>query len=148
MNENAKEASVPGMVSTEAGGPIVFFDGVCGLCNRFVDFVLSRDRDGKFRFAPLQGETARASLDEFEIRNLNTVVVVDRGGKHRKSDAVIVVLRGLGGVWRVLAAILRFVPRPVRDFGYGTVARWRYVLFGKKETCRMPTPAERLRFLP
>jgi predicted DCC family thiol-disulfide oxidoreductase YuxK len=134
--------------AAEVEGPIVFFDGVCGLCNHFVDFVLNRDHRGVFRFAPLQGETARRHLAEADVRDLKTMVLLDRDGVFRKSTAVLRVLSRLGGGWRLLAALLRLIPRPLRDIGYAVVARTRYSIFGRKETCRMPTPAERGRLLP
>lgn len=128
--------------------PILFFDGVCGLCNRFVDFVLSRDPQGRFRFAPLQGGTARRRLESADVDALSTVILLDERGVHRQSSAVVRMLFGLGGVWTIPAAVLWLIPRPLRDVGYRCVARCRYRLFGKRETCRMPTPAERARFLP
>jgi predicted DCC family thiol-disulfide oxidoreductase YuxK len=128
--------------------PIIFFDGVCGLCNRFVDFVVRRDSRGVFHFAPLQGETARHHLDEADIQDLKTVVLIDDAGTFRKSDAVLRILKQLGGFWRFVAAVLWAVPRPVRDLGYSWIAGNRYAIFGKKETCRLPTVAERERFLP
>jgi predicted DCC family thiol-disulfide oxidoreductase YuxK len=133
--------------ATDASHPVIFFDGVCGLCNRFVDFVIRRDTRRVFRFAPLQGETARHWLDAADVRDLKTVVLIDREGTHRKSSAVLRVLRGLGGFWRAVGAVLWFVPFPLRDVGYSLIAGNRYALFGKKETCRLPTPDERGRFL-
>jgi predicted DCC family thiol-disulfide oxidoreductase YuxK len=129
-------------------GPVLFFDGVCGLCNRFIDFVISRDQTAVFRFAPLQGETARDRLPEADVREVNTMVLRDEQGVFRKSTAAVRVLIRLGGVWRIFGGALWLVPRPLRDAGYSLVARNRYAIFGKKETCRMPTPAERERFLP
>jgi predicted DCC family thiol-disulfide oxidoreductase YuxK len=128
--------------------PILFFDGVCGLCNRFVDFVIKQDRAGVFHFAPLQGETAREHLPEADVRNIQTMVLSDEQGVFRKSTATVRVLTRLGGMWRVIGGALRLVPRPLRDAGYTLVARYRYTIFGKKETCRIPTAAERARFLP
>ena len=128
--------------------PVIFFDGVCGLCNRSVDFVLARDRRRVFRFAPLQGETARAWLDPADVRDLNSLVVVDRAGVHRRSSAVVRILRRLGGFWAALGGLLWIIPRPLRNLGYRAVARYRYRLFGKKETCRMPSADERALFLP
>jgi predicted DCC family thiol-disulfide oxidoreductase YuxK len=128
--------------------PIIFFDGVCGLCNQFVDFVIRRDRAELFRFAPLQGETARERLPEADLRDLNTVVLWEAQGVFRKSTAAARILARLGGAWRFAGALIRVIPRPLRDVGYTLVARYRYALFGKKETCRVPTPAERSRFLP
>jgi len=131
-----------------ADGPVLFFDGVCGLCNRFIDFVITRDRAAVFRFAPLQGETARDQLPEADVRVINTMVLRDEQGVFRKSTAAVRVLMRLGGVWRILGGALWLVPRPLRDAGYSLVARNRYAIFGKKETCRIPTAAERGRFLP
>lgn len=128
--------------------PVIFFDGVCGLCNRFVDFVLRRDPGGLFQFSPLQGETAAERLVPGDVADLKTVVLVDGNGTYRKSAAVIRVLRSLGGFWRLAAALFWVVPRPIRDLGYSWIANNRYAIFGKKETCRLPTAEERSRFLP
>ena len=127
--------------------PIVFFDGVCGLCNRFVDFLLRRDAAGRLRYAPLQGETAAAALPA-EYRDLDTVVFRDGERTLVRSAAVAAILKRLGGVWRVFGALLWVIPRPVRDFGYRLVAANRLRLFGERETCRMPTPEEAGRLLP
>lgn len=135
----------PGDVSTS---PVIFFDGVCGLCNRWVDFVLTRDRNKRFRFAPLQGETARDWLQLAPDQPLNSVVLVDASGQHRKSDAIWRMLRDVGGIWTLPAWLLRLIPRPVRNWGYDVVARNRYRWFGRKESCRLPKPDERERFLP
>jgi predicted DCC family thiol-disulfide oxidoreductase YuxK len=125
---------------------VIFFDGVCNLCNFFVDFVVKRDAEEKFRFAPLQGETAKRTLPESQRANLRTVVLWNQGQHFQRSDAALMVLQQLGGLWGALR-IFWAVPRPIRDFIYLLVARNRYFLFGKRETCRLPTPAERARFL-
>ena len=127
---------------------VLFFDGVCGLCNRFVDFTLSHDRNARIRLAPLQGETARARLPATDVQSLDSVVLLDERGVHRRSTAVVRVLRQFSFAWRILAGLLWLIPRPLRDFGYKLVASNRYRMFGKKETCRMPSPSERARFLP
>jgi predicted DCC family thiol-disulfide oxidoreductase YuxK len=147
---SAAVAGAPVVVSERSAdsGPIVFFDGVCGLCNRFIDFVIKRDRAGVFRFAPLQGETARERLPAADVRDVNTMVLVDEQGVFRKSTAATRILLRLGGFWGLIGGTLRLVPPPLRNAGYSLVARYRYRIFGKKETCRLPTPAERGRFLP
>jgi predicted DCC family thiol-disulfide oxidoreductase YuxK len=148
---SADRAANPSEARAQPGtgeAPIIFFDGVCGLCNRFIDFVISRDRAAVFRFAPLQGETARERLPEADVRDINTMVLWEEQGVFRKSTAAARILIRLGGIWRLLGFAVRLMPRPLRDFGYSLVARYRYAIFGKKETCRMPTPAERGRFLP
>ena len=128
--------------------PVIFFDGVCGLCNAWVDFVIVRDRRRLFRFAALQGETARDRLHLSPGDLLDSVVLADETGVYQKSDAVWRILRSLGGVWSVSGFCLRLLPRPIRNWGYDFVARRRYKWFGRKETCRMPSPGERERFLP
>ena len=128
--------------------PVIFFDGLCGLCNAWINFVIARDTQRQFRFGPLQGETAHDWLHLPPDAALDSVTLVDANGIYRKSDAVCRILNQLGGIWRVCGSLLRMVPRPLRDWGYDFVARHRYRLFGKKETCRLPTLKERERFLP
>jgi predicted DCC family thiol-disulfide oxidoreductase YuxK len=128
--------------------PVIFFDGVCGLCNHWIDFILARDRKQQFRFSPLQGETARDCLGAVAAESLSSVVLRDATGTYRKTDAVWRMLTRLGGIWWCAGGLLRLVPQPIRNGGYDFVARHRYRWFGQKETCRLPTPAERARFLP
>ena len=150
---------------------VLFFDGECILCNGFADFVLRRDRHRAIRLATLQGETAAVLLpDEVredagaqDVRSAQggpptrdvsaapgfvSVVFWDEGGVFRKSEAVRRVLSRLGGVWRVAAVMIGLVPRGLRDAVYDVVARDRMRWFGRRAACRMPTPAERDRFLP
>ena len=134
-------------MSVETDTPILFFDGVCGLCNHSVDFVLRHDRAGTIRFAPLQGQTAAKLLPAEDTRNLNSVVFQVRGQARRQSTAIACLLREMGGVWSLLGWLLWLVPSPLRNLGYRLVARFRYRMFGQTETCRMPKPEERARFL-
>ncbi len=136
------------MKNPAADGPILFFDGVCNLCVWWVDMLVRLDRRGRFRFASLQSEFAEDALGRagFSNFNMNTVVLLAGGKVFSKSDAVLEVSRRLGGVWPVFY-VFKVLPRPVRDFFYGLVSRNRYRFFGKKETCRLPTEAERGRFL-
>jgi len=127
--------------------PIVFFDGVCGLCNRSVDLLITLDRRRRLRFAPLQGETAAERLDA-DVRELRSIVLVDSSGEARHSTAIVRILRHIGGIWSVASLMLWLVPRPLRDWGYGVIAANRYRLFGKTEACRMPKPGEQELFLP
>lgn len=127
--------------------PIIFFDGVCGMCNAFVNVVMRLDRKGVFRFAPLQGETAKKMLPPLdEDPRLWSTTLVDDDGLHDESDAPFLICQKLGGVWRVVA-LLRFIPRWIRNPVYRVIARSRYSWSGKKEACRIPTPQERERFL-
>ena len=127
--------------------PIVFFDGHCGLCNASVDWILARDPGGVFRFAPLQGKAAGTCVPEKTRRDLETILVLKEGRLFERSDAVVEILLSMGGAKRVLGSLLRIVPRFLRDLGYRLIARNRYLFYGRLESCRLPTPAERARFL-
>ena len=137
--------------------PIVYYDGLCGLCDGFARFVVARDRLGRYRFAPLQGETARTRLgSDLQLDALRTVMLEDdpalrpigtTEGIRVKSDAVLAILAGLGHGWGVVR-VLRIFPRPIRDWVYDFIARHRFRWFGKREECRVPTREERDRLLP
>lgn len=140
-----KEAD-PAASSPDAQPAIVFFDGVCGLCNRYVDFLLRIDAGGKLRFAPLQGKSAAERLGKDEGETLQSIALYDEGKVLRKSDAVIRIFEILGGVWG-LFALFGWVPKSLRDWVYEWAARNRYRIFGKRDVCRVPTAEERSRFL-
>jgi len=129
-------------------GPIIYFDGLCNLCDGFVRFLLARDRHRRYRFAPLQGETARVRLEgRFTAGDLHTVVLEEPRRFRERSDAALAILSGLGGIWR-LAAVFRIVPRRLRDAVYDYIARKRFERYGRLDACRVPTPQEHERFLP
>lgn len=125
--------------------PIVFFDGVCGLCNSFVDFVIKRDKHAIFKFAPLQGDSAKNA--GFSLAQYNSVVLYKEGRFYLKSTAALNILSELGGFYSLLK-ILLIIPAFIRNAVYDFIAAKRYSWFGKRETCRIPGPEERLRFLP
>lgn len=125
---------------------IVFFDGVCGLCNGVVDLLLRIDRRRVLRYAPLQGSTARERVP-VEAAALDSLVVWADGAACRQSAAVLAILARLGGPWRLLAAAGGLVPAVVRDALYRLLAGHRYRWFGRRESCRVPMPEERGLFL-
>ncbi len=125
---------------------ILFFDGVCGLCNGLVDWLLPRDHRHRLKYATLQGTTSAQLLPPALAQDLDTVVVWYRGKILTRSDAILTCLGELGGLWGLLR-FLKLIPRPVRDAAYVVIAKYRYRLFGQSTTCRMPLPGERLRFL-
>ena len=127
---------------------LIYYDGLCGLCDRFVQFVLRRDRAARYRFAPLQGSTARERVPATLDPQASQTVILEQGGRFRvRSDAALASLSGLGGAWR-MAGVLRVIPRPLRDAVYDLVARNRNRWFGRLAECRVPQPTERDRFLP
>jgi predicted DCC family thiol-disulfide oxidoreductase YuxK len=134
--------------------PILLYDGVCGLCNRLNQFVLRRDPAGIFRFASLQSALAirilaRHGADAADLDTVYVVVNPDQLDENllARSNAVIFVLKQLGGFWRFMGFLLQFNPRFLRDRGYRVVARNRYRFFGRSETCFLPSPENRDRFL-
>jgi predicted DCC family thiol-disulfide oxidoreductase YuxK len=135
------------MPSAPPSPSIVFFDGVCGLCNGFVDALLRLDRRRRLRFAPLQGETARGRLAAPYREGLGAVVLLDECGISERSEAVLRILSRLGQPWRTLACLGRVIPRRWRDRLYDAIAARRYRWFGQRDTCRVPTPQEREQFL-
>jgi predicted DCC family thiol-disulfide oxidoreductase YuxK len=129
----------------------VFYDGHCGLCHGGVKFIVRRDRAGAFRFAPLQGPTFESSISPAERAAMPDSMAVRTadGRLLLKSDAWRYILRRLGGIWKVLAAVVSIVPRPLQDVAYDFVARIRFRIFGRREdVCPIVPPELRGRFLP
>ena len=132
---------------------LVLYDGVCGLCDRFVQFLLRIDGHDRLRFAALQGPIGTKILNEAgrAATALSTVVVVaDHGTEAQRlldrSDAALFAIASAGGLYRAAGA-LRVVPRFIRDAAYDLIARWRYRIFGRFDACPIPEPATRAKFL-
>lgn len=126
----------------------VFFDGVCNLCNGLVDSLMKRDKRGSLGFGSLQGESAAAiGIGTEQGGDLNSMMFVTQQGIYKESTAVIMTLTSLGGVYG-FARLLLYIPRPIRDVLYRIVAKLRYRVFGKRDTCRLPTAEESRRFVP
>ncbi len=129
-------------------GRVIVFDGVCNFCNASVNFVMARDPDRKFRFGTLQSEAAQQILKELEVstEDFETFLLLEDDRVFTKSTAALRIARQLGSLWPLLYALM-VIPRPIRDIAYDFMARHRYQWMGKTETCRVPTPAERERFV-
>jgi predicted DCC family thiol-disulfide oxidoreductase YuxK len=134
--------------------PIILCDGVCGLCNRLNQFVLKRDGNDRFRFAALQSEFAGNVLRRHGVNPevLDTMYLLSNYSQPdqrlaARSDAAVLILGELGGVWRALASIVQLLPRWFRDKAYNLIARNRYQLFGKYQTCQIPDDRQRHKFL-
>lgn len=125
---------------------VIFFDGYCGLCNGFVDFMMRIDHKGIFKFSPLQSEYAKSHVEASDIQELKSVVVLIDGKTYRKAEGVLKALTLLGGIWRS-TTLFTYLPDRILNYGYDLVAENRYSLFGKSETCRLPTPEEKSRFI-
>ena len=132
---------------------IVLYDGVCGLCNRAVQFLLKRDRHDRFQFASLQSDVAARVLQRhgMDAKSLDTVYAVLNYGEPNetllaKGDAFLFFAKVIGGIWSV-AQVGRIIPRPIRNWLYDFIARHRYQVFGKSESCMLPDPKQRHKFL-
>lgn len=131
---------------TEHG--ILLFDGVCNLCDGFVQFVIKRDKKAYFRFAPLQSEVGQELLGKYKMPTdkISTVVLIENEKVYTHSDVGLRVALRLGGAWPVFF-VLTIFPRFIRNAVYNWIARNRYRWFGKKDACMMPTPDLKKRFL-
>jgi predicted DCC family thiol-disulfide oxidoreductase YuxK len=136
-------------MTAEQEHPIILFDGLCNLCSRAVRFVLRRDKAKVFRFAAMQSDAGRDLLRKHGLpaRGVDYLVLVEGGRTYTKSDAVIRIAARFTWPWRWWAAVVRLVPRSLRDLKYSLVARIRYRLFGKRATCLVAPPGAVDRFL-
>lgn len=128
--------------------PIIFFDGVCNLCNSSVQFVIERDNREVFKFAALQSDFAAKTLSAFvlEVKQGDSFVLLEDGKVYEQSTAALRVAKKLNGLWPLLYIFI-FVPPFIRNTVYRFVARNRYQWFGKQESCWVPTPQLKRRFL-
>jgi predicted DCC family thiol-disulfide oxidoreductase YuxK len=128
--------------------PIIVFDAECLLCSANAQFVLNHDRRGRFLLASMQGEAGTALYRRFRIdpSDPDTLIVVEGDRVRRDSDAILAIWAGLGWPWYA-ATVFRLVPRGLRDFVYRGVARNRYRLFGRRDTCWLPDPSFQDRLL-
>ncbi len=126
---------------------IVLFDGVCNFCNDAVNFIIRRDVEGQFKFAPLQSETGQELRQKYAIKpDVDSIVLIEDGMAFTHSTAALRIAKRLGGILS-LAYVFMILPLFIRDFFYRAFAKNRYRLFGKKEVCMIPTPEVRERFL-
>jgi predicted DCC family thiol-disulfide oxidoreductase YuxK len=135
------------------GRTLLLYDGVCGLCNGIVRLLLRQDKLDKLRYAPMQSALGREILARFGQSGLpdGVVLITDvlssQERLYRRSDAVAASLQLLSTPWRLLGKALVLVPRPLREWGYGIVARLRYRIFGRYTNCPVPLPNQRSRLL-
>jgi predicted DCC family thiol-disulfide oxidoreductase YuxK len=135
------------------GRALLLYDGVCALCNGVVQFLLKHDRQEKLRYAPLQSKLGREILGRFQIHSFPDGVVLltdalkPQERLYNRSDAVGGALNLLPAPWRLLGPLLLLVPRTLREFGYGIVARLRYRILGRYDTCPLPPLDQRRKLL-
>lgn len=127
---------------------IVIFDGVCNFCNSAVNFIIKRDPDGIFAFTPMQSDLAHELTERFKVQNVSvdTFVLIKNDQCYVFSDAALEIAKDLKGLW-FLFNVVKIVPRPIRDAAYKLLARNRYKLFGKTDTCMVPSEEVKSRFV-
>ncbi len=127
---------------------IILFDGVCNLCNTSVQFIIKRDKKGIFQFAPLQSDFARQALENIQTSGLKTESVIYISGNklYSRSSAALRIAKKLNTPWPVLYFFI-IIPPFIRNWFYDLIARNRYKWFGKKESCMIPSPELKSRFL-
>ena len=130
----------------EIGVKIIFFDGVCTLCNSTIDFLLPRIKNDQLKFSSLQGTKAQLLLQTEDLAQLKTIIYFTDNKTYYASDAIIEIAKELHWPWRIFS-LLDIFPKGVRDFCYYFISRRRYSLFGKNNSCRIPSESERSRFL-
>ena len=127
---------------------VILFDGVCNFCNSSINFVMDRDPSGFFKFGALESEEGIALLKKagYQSEYLDSVLLLQDGHVYRDSEAALRITRKMTGLWPLMFGFI-IVPRVIRDAVYNWIARNRYRWFGKMDSCRMPTPEIRSRFI-
>ena len=132
----------------DASQPLIVFDGVCVLCSGFVRTVVRLDRKNRFRFATAQSPLGEALFHKHGLRtdSYETNLVLINGAPFIRLDSFVAVMAELGWPWRAAKALL-LLPRPLRDWLYERIAKNRYAIFGRKDSCEIPSPAMRSRMI-
>ena len=127
---------------------IILFDGVCNFCNSSINFVIDHDPEKHFKFAPLQSEIGQEILTQFHknTKDFDSVILLKNNQLYEKSEAALEITKHLSGFWKYLS-VFKILPTVFLNFFYNIVAKNRYKIFGKADSCRMPTPELRERFL-
>ncbi len=122
---------------------IIIFDGICGLCNSSVNILIKLDKHKLFQYTSLQGKFVKT----LEINpDIDSIIFYDDGMLYYRSEAILKILNSLGGIW-VFTNIFYIIPRVIRDHIYDLIAKYRYKIFGKMESCRVPTKEEAMLFI-
>ena len=127
---------------------IILFDGVCNFCNSSINFVIDHDPEKHFKFAPLQSEIGQSILTQFNksTSDFDSVILLKNNQLYQKSEAALEITKHLSGFWKYLS-VFKIFPTFFLNFFYDIIAKNRYRIFGKADSCRMPTPELRERFL-
>jgi len=128
--------------------PVIIFDGICNLCCGWIQYLIRKDKTMKFRFASIQSKTGQKLLnaDHQQYKMMESILYLKDNQFFQESTAVLEILIDLGGFWKIVA-VLKLIPKPIRDYFYQLIAKRRYRYFGKRSTCMLPTNENKKRFL-
>ncbi|MCY7361335.1 MAG: DCC1-like thiol-disulfide oxidoreductase family protein [Ignavibacteria bacterium] len=127
---------------------VILFDGVCNLCNSSVNFIIDHDNNKVFKFAALQSDIGQEMLSKFNLSKdeFDSVILIDNENCYTKSTAALKIAKEFSSYWKLLYVFI-IIPAFIRNFFYDLISKNRYKMFGKKDSCRMPTPELKDRFL-
>lgn len=148
MKHKGQVSNIAHFIPSCMGGPIIFFDGVCNLCNGAVQFIIRHDPAGTFRFSALQSDAAKQILAsrQLALEGVDSIVLLESGKVYTRSAAALRIARRLKGGWSLLY-VFSLMPAFMRDFFYNVIARSRYRIWGKQEGCMVPSPELQQKFL-
>jgi predicted DCC family thiol-disulfide oxidoreductase YuxK len=150
MDERLQAGYSDSKMNEKSTSPILLYDGVCGFCNKSIQTVIAHDKQGSLKFAPLQSRFAQEVIARHHLKDIDSVIFVDRSTDTERvfirSNAALQIAGYLGGWWKLLL-LFYILPRPLRDFAYELFAKYRYRFFGKYDSCMLPSPEIRARFL-
>ena len=128
--------------------PVIIFDGICNLCCGWIQYLIRIDKTMKFRFVSIQSERGQKMLNGIHENDKMTesIIYLKENKSFRESSAVLEILTDIGGVWKLIA-VLKLIPKPIRNKLYQLIAKKRYHYFGKRTTCLLPSPENKKRFL-
>jgi len=128
--------------------PVIIFDGICNLCCGWIQYLIRVDKTMKFRFVSIQSERGQKMLNQIHENVIMTesIIYLKENKSFRESSAVLEILTDIGGVWKLIA-VLKLIPKPIRNKLYQLIAKKRYHYFGKRATCLLPSPENKKRFL-
>ncbi|HMS64224.1 MAG TPA: thiol-disulfide oxidoreductase DCC family protein [Ignavibacteria bacterium] len=127
---------------------IILFDGVCNLCNSSINLIIDHDKKNVFKFASLQSETGQRLLKKFSLNSeeFDSVILIDGENCFTRSTAALKIAKEFPYLWKLIYVFI-IIPPPLRNIVYDFIARNRYRMFGKKDSCRMPTPELKDKFI-
>ena len=126
---------------------VILFDGDCNLCNHFVQFVISKDKKKNINFSSLQSQFGRQIVSKHKLQHIDSIIYLNGDNAYTYSDAIIEILKTIEGIWSIIGYFIKIIPKNIRNYFYKIIAKKRFSLFGKTNSCLLPSPELNARFL-